>query len=99
MQKKKAGKSKVDKFSPRIHSDVLFESLFGNMDMDDNIPDIEAQAVGQLISSSIDGAIDLTKLVIENRKSNADKLSDNDIYDIYTKSFRTILTSTNGINS
>jgi len=48
-------------------------------------------AVGQIASSAINSAIELSKLVIENRVRNAEHMTDEDIYNIYRKSFIAVL--------
>ena len=48
-------------------------------------------AVGQIASSAINSAIELSKLVIENRVRNAEHRTDEDIYNIYRKSFIAVL--------
>jgi len=54
--------------------------------------------VGQMASSAINSAIELSKLVIENRVRNADHMIDKDIYNIYRKSFTAILEAASGAN-
>jgi len=46
------------------------------------------ESVSQMVSSVISNSIELSKLVIDNRVRNSEKLQDEDIYDIYKKSIK-----------
>jgi hypothetical protein len=43
-------------------------------------------------------AIDLSKLVVENRIRNASNIEDDDIYNIYQKSFDSVIRATASFN-
>ena len=96
MQKKKIHKaSKVAKFKPEDLSTAFFENMMDDL----AIEHFEADhTVGQMASSAINSAIELSKLVIENRVRNADHIIDEDIYNIYRKSFTAILEAASGAN-
>ena len=88
MQKKKT--PKIHKASHR-HDEALEAAFIENM-LDtfvENDPH-EMQATAQLVSSVIGSAIDLSKLVIENRVRNSHNMVDKDIYEIYQNSFNSI---------
>jgi len=104
MQKRKSGSNKskvakVTKLNPVVNPASFFESLIDDIAMEDRISNIDDKAMSQFISSAISGAIDLTKLVIENRKHNAEKMHDNDIYDIYAKSIKAIFESAENLEN
>ena len=96
MQKKKIHKaSKVAKFKPEDLSTAFFENMMDDLAMEHFETD---HAVGQIASSAINSAIELSKLVIENRVRNADHMIDKDIYNIYRKSCTAILEAASGAN-
>jgi hypothetical protein len=77
----------------------LPSAFFENIMDDLAIEHFEADhTVGQMASSAINSAIELSKLVIENRVCNADHIIDEDIYNIYRKSFTAILEAASGAN-
>ena len=89
MQKKKIHKaSKVAKFNPEDLPTAFFENMMDDLAMEHFETD---HAVGQIASSAINSAIELSKLVIENRVRNAEHMTDEDIYNIYRKSFIAVL--------
>ena len=89
MQKKKIHKaSKVAKFKQEDLSTAFFENMMDDLAMKHFETD---HAVGQIASSAINSAIELSKLVIENRVRNAEHMTDEDIYNIYRKSFIAVL--------
>ena len=97
MQKKKIHKaSKVAKFKPEDLSTAFFENMMDDLAMEHFETD---HAVGQIASSAINSAIELSKLVIENRVRNTDRMIDEDIHNIYRKSFTVILESASGANN
>jgi hypothetical protein len=49
------------------------------------------ETVGQMVSSTMTTAIELLKIVIENKVRNAEQMIDEDIYNIYKKSFSAII--------
>ncbi len=96
MQKKKIHKAqKVAKFNPEDLPSAFFEDIMDDLVMEHFEAD---HTVGQMASSAINSAIELSKLVIENRVRNADHIIDEDIYNIYRKSFTAILEAASGAN-
>jgi len=55
-------------------------------------------ATARLASATMSSAIDLAKLVIENRIRNANNMNDDDIYNIYQKSFESVIETTTDFN-
>ena len=96
MQKKKIHKTqKVAKFNPEDLPTAFFENIIDDLAMEHFEAD---HTVGQMASSAINSAIELSKLVIENRVCNADHIIDEDIYNIYRKSFTAIMEAVSGAN-
>ena len=96
MQKKKIHKAqKVAKFNPEDLPSAFFEDIMDDLVMEHFEAD---HTVGQMASSAINSAIELSKLVIENRVRNAEHMIDEDIYNIYRKSFTAILEAASGAN-
>ena len=86
MQKRKFNKApKVSKFDTNELSNMVFDSIF---DMEHTTT---KETVGQMVSSTMTTAIELLKIVIENKVRNAEQITDKDIYDIYKKSFSAII--------
>ena len=89
MQKKKSNKeAKVSKFNTNEFSDMLFDTIAKDIGMDHPVMD---QSLVQMASSAMTNAIELSKIVIENRVRNAESMIDEDIYKIYRQSFTTII--------
>ena len=89
MQKKKFNKApKVSKFDTNELSNMVFDSIF---DMEHTTT---KETVGQMVSSMMITAIELLKIVIENKVRNAEQMIDEDIYNIYKKSFSAIIKAT-----
>lgn len=96
MQKKKIHKAqKVAKFNPEDLPSAFFEDIMDDLVMEHFEAD---HTVGQMASSAINSAIELSKLVIENRVRNTEHMIDEDIYNIYRKSFTAILEAASGAN-
>ena len=96
MQKKKIHKTqKVAKFNPEDLPSTFFEDIMDDLVMEHFEAD---HTVGQMASSAINSAIELSKLVIENRVRNTEHMIDEDIYNIYRKSFTAILEAASGAN-
>lgn len=96
MQKKKIHKTqKVAKFNPEDLPSAFFENIIDDLAMEHFEAD---HTVGQMASSAINSAIELSKLVIENRVRNTEHMIDEDIYNIYRKSFTAILEAASGAN-
>jgi hypothetical protein len=86
MQKRKFNKApKVSKFDTNELSNMVFDSIF---DMEHTTT---KETVGQMVSSTMTTAIELLKIVVENKVRNAEQMIDKDIYDIYKKSFSAII--------
>jgi hypothetical protein len=86
MQKKKFHKTpKVSKFDTNELSNMVFDSIF---DMEHTKT---KETVGQMVSSTMTTAIELLKIVIENKVRNAEQMIDEDIYNIYKKSFSAVI--------
>jgi hypothetical protein len=64
---------------------MVFDSIF---DMEHTTT---KETVGQMVSSTMTTAIELLKIVVENKVRNAEQMIDKDIYDIYKKSFSAII--------
>ena len=89
MQKKKFNKApKVSKFDTNELSNMVFDSIF---DMEHTTT---KETVSQMVSSTMTIAIELLKIVIENKVRNAEQMIDEDIYNIYKKSFSAIIKAT-----
>jgi hypothetical protein len=89
MQKKKFNKApKVSKFDTNELSNMVFDSIF---DMEHTAT---KETVGQMVSSTMTIAIELLKIVIENKVRNAEQMIDEDIYNIYKKSFSAVIKAT-----
>ena len=90
MQKKKSNKDpKVSKFDPNELSHMFFDAIGVGVATDSTMD----HSIGQLASSAMTTAIELSKIVIENRVRNTESMIDEDIYKIYKKSFATIITA------
>ena len=93
MQKRKFNKApKVSKFDTNELSNMVFDSIF---DMEHTTT---KETVGQMISSTMTTAIELLKIVIENKVRNAEQMIDEDIYNIYKKSFSAIIKATSMVD-
>jgi hypothetical protein len=69
-----------DDFIQEAISGMLMEQATG----------ITPDAVKHMVSSICSNTIELSKVVIENRVRNSDKLSDEDIYKIYKESTKVV---------
>ena len=86
MQKRKFNKApKVSIFDTNELSNMVFDSIF---DMEHTTT---KETVSQMVSSTMTTAIELLKIVIENKVRNAEQMIDEDIYNIYKKSFSAII--------
>jgi len=94
--KKLNNKSKIVKLKPNndIIPSELFEGFLDEMMEQAGPSPDEAHAITHLVSSTVSSAIDLSKVIIENRVRNSQQLNDDDIYEIYAKSFKSIMQST-----
>jgi hypothetical protein len=64
---------------------MVFDSIF---DMEHTTT---KETVSQMVSSTMTTAIELLKIVIENKVRNAEQMIDEDIYNIYKKSFSAVI--------
>ena len=85
MQKRKF--NKAPKVTNEL-SNMVFDSIF---DMEHTTT---KETVSQMVSSTMTTAIELLKIVIENKVRNAEQMIDEDIYNIYKKSFSAIIKAT-----
>jgi hypothetical protein len=94
--KKLNNKSKIVKLKPNndIIPSGLFEDFLDEIMEQAGPSPAEADAITHLASSMVSSAIDLSKVIIENRVRNSQEINDDDIYEIYTKSFKSIMQST-----
>jgi hypothetical protein len=76
--------------------DATIQEDSSNAIEDIKMYDFKGEEMVQMVSEVLNLAIDLSTLVVDNRKHNSEKMSDEDIYQIYNESFRAILlTSSN----
>ena len=89
MQKKKINKDqKVSKFDANELSHMFFDTIAEDIGVEHAAMD---QSLVQTASSAMTNAIELSKIVIENRVRNKEIIVDGDIYKIYKQSFTTII--------
>ena len=89
MQKKINKNPKVSQFDPDELPQMFCGDIREGFTMDSAID----HSLGQLASAAMTTAIDLTKIVIENKIRNTEIMNDEDIYKMYKKSFETIIKS------
>lgn len=92
MPKKKTKPSMVTPFDGNAKPVDLFDAI-----ADDMMYHEEGKAIAEMVPSIMNAAIDLLKLVIDNRRHNSKEMSDDDIYKIYEKSFQTIISTSSDI--
>lgn len=89
MQKRKIPKDlKVTKLNPDDLSPDFFEDMIEEFAMNHGGAE---HVVGQMMPPIMNSAIELSKLVVENRVRNSESMVDDDIYDIYKKSFTVMM--------
>jgi hypothetical protein len=94
MQKRKSNKGQnISKFGTGELSDIRFDNIMEELAISNSGID----QIGQMASTAMTAAIELSKLVIENRLRNSDHMLDEDIYKIYGNSFRSVIQSASGI--
>ena len=94
MQKRKSNKGQnIPKFGTGEFSDIRFDTIMEELAISNSGID----QIGQMASTAMTAAIELSKLVIENRLRNSDHMLDEDIYKIYGNSFRSVIQSASGI--
>ena len=91
---KNTRKNKVSKLDADQLSHDFFESMMEDAAIGHIMSPGDDSSIGQMVSSVITTSIQLSKIVIENRTFNSEKMNDDDIYDIYKKSFKTIVETT-----
>ena len=92
MQKRKSNKGQnISKFGTGEFSDIRFDTIMEELAISNSGID----QIGQMASTAMTAAIELSKLVIENRLRNSDHMLDEDIYKIYGNSFRSVIQSAN----
>jgi hypothetical protein len=96
MQKRKPSQAqKIDHFDNEHDSREFMAEMMNDFAMHHS----EAGNVtAQLASGAMNSAMALSKLIVENRGRNSDRIDDNDIYDIYQKSFNAVMTSVTGFD-
>ena len=67
---------------------MLFYAIAKDIGMEHPVMD---QSLVQMASSAMTNAIELSKIVIENRVRNTESMVDEDIYKIYKQFFTTII--------
>lgn len=91
MSKKNKGGAIIP-FTSNKRQDEMMDKLSAmvqeDMEMIDNHYLVEQMM--DLVPSIMTAAIDVSKLVIDNRVRNSEKMKDEDIYQIYRKSFKQI---------
>lgn len=96
MQKNKAPKvQKVDDFDID-HAREEFMEMMEEMSMHNDAA--AGNTAVQVAPAAMNTAIELSKLVVENRVRNASNMGDDDIYSIYLKSFASVMDSATGNN-
>lgn len=97
MHKKRGGsKANARPFVNEHASTAFFEAIANEiaMEHEDYLDGQENQLIGELLTSTIKAAIELSKLVIRNRENNGQRIRDDEIYEIYNRSFKQIISST-----
>ena len=85
MQKRKFDKKpKASGFDDSELPDMLFERIMEEQGT-------EHLEIGEMVRCVITTAVELSKLVIENKIRNSDHMIDEDIYRIYGNSFKSII--------
>ena len=94
MQKRKSNKGQnISKFNTSEFPDIRFDTIMEEL----AITNSGIDQIGQMASTAMTAAIELSKLVIENRLRNSDHMLDEDIYKIYGNSFRSVIQGASGI--
>ena len=89
MQKRKLNKNtQVSKLGANELPHMLFDSIMQDLDMESAAAQ---NFFSQIASSTMTTAIELLKIVVENKVRNAEQMIDEDIYNIYKKSFSAII--------
>ena len=96
MQKRKLAKTKeVDHCDHQYYPEGFMDEMMDDFAMHHSGSE---NATAQIASSAMSAAIELSKLVVENRIRNASNIGDDDIYNIYQKSFDSVIRATASFN-
>lgn len=87
---KKPPKGNIIPFANKNKKDDMMDILssMAYEDIELQTSDYFAEQIVNILPKVMSTAIDMTKLVIENRVRNAEKMTDEDIYQIYNTSFK-----------
>ncbi|WP_342225263.1 hypothetical protein [Rickettsia endosymbiont of Urophora cardui] len=87
---KKPPKGNIIPFANKSQKDDMMDILssMAYEDIELQTSDYFAEQIVNILPKVMSTAIDMTKLVIENRVRNAEKMTDEDIYQIYNTSFK-----------
>ena len=87
---KKPPKGNIIPFANKNKKDYMMDILssMAYEDIELQTSDSFAEQIVNILPKIMSTAIDMTKLVIENRVRNAEKMTDEDIYQIYNTSFK-----------
>jgi len=87
---KKPPKGNIIPFANKNKEDDMMDILssMAYEDIELQTSDYFAEQIVNILPKVMSTAIDMTKLVIENRVRNAEKMTDEDIYQIYNTSFK-----------
>lgn len=87
---KKPPKGNIIPFANKSKKDDMMD-IFNSMvyeDMALQTNDYVAEQIVNILPKVMSTAVDMTKLVIENRVRNTEKMTDEDIYQIYNTAFK-----------
>lgn len=60
---------------------------FDDLDEEEFLDDIDGEAISSFVDTAATSALALTEMVIENNRHNDQKMTTEDIYQIYSQSF------------
>jgi hypothetical protein len=98
MPKNKNYKNKntnISPFVPKLHKNEDSFKLFNSLIADCDLSDIEddefyPNEMMTILPVMLSSTNDMTKLIIENRARNGEKMTDQDIYQIHSEAFKYI---------
>lgn len=87
---KKPPKGNIIPFASKNKKDDMMDMLNSMVqeDIEMQASDYFAEQIVNILPKVMSTAVDMTKLVIENRVRNAEQITDEDIYQIYNTSFK-----------
>lgn len=87
---KKPPKGNIIPFASQNKKDDMMDILSSMAceDIEMQTSDYFTEQIVNILPKVMSTAVDMTKLVIENRVRNAEKMTDEDIYQIYNTSFK-----------